>query len=225
LVIIFFLVYNHIVDDKIYAHSCLFVVILNGWGMRVCYDCDGCASLLTFHSNFTAWCLILFSSFVPPNLKLTIFQVAISLLRSKYFNVHCLESLISSHTRNESLDFISLTLEFLCLITIVTKAILLIHMSPTTLCAFLYVLGLQDITGRLNTILCNLDGWGIFYCVHSWRGYIHLMVLQAYEVYTISWYLSHVGHLRKSTVDLWDIKHLNLWGIKHVIHLRFIFVL
>ena len=76
--------------------------------------------------------------------------MAIRLLRLKYFNVDILQLCNYSHTINKSLDLKNLKLGALSFITMVNKEIFLIYISCITLCAFLFVLGLQDIACRFK---------------------------------------------------------------------------
>jgi hypothetical protein len=130
-----FLFDNHIVDNKIYAQICLFVVTLNGSGMRVCYDCDGLCTLVDIPLKFHRLMSYILLVFRPSKLVIDNFSSSNKFIEVelKYFNVHCLEFWKFSHTRNESLVFISLTLEFSCIIITMTKVILLIYMSPIIL--------------------------------------------------------------------------------------------
>jgi len=80
-----FLFDNHIVDNKIDARICLFVVTLNGWGMRVCYDCDGLCILvdipLKFHRSMSYIVLV----FRPSKLVIDNFSSSNNFIEVKVF--------------------------------------------------------------------------------------------------------------------------------------------
>ena len=200
---VIFVVVGHIEGDKFFALFCLFVVILNGLGIWVCYDWP---SFLTFDLNFTTWCFILFLVFVPQNLRLRTFWVVITEVR--VISCGYLEFWYYSHTRNESLDFINLNAGILSPITVCGEQRNTYSSCFTnSFMSFLLTFkGLQDITSGLKTmfykIWChNLDVGGILYNVHIGRGYMYVIVLWPYGVCTISgWYLSHVGLHMKSII-------------------------